>query len=156
MPRVALLLVVALAACADETTLAGAPLGWGPASATLYSPPAGGSGDIVGDWLHCEDAGCTAVFPSGLRFAADGTIHEIWGDYPNGDESDPIYCISDPVDTYTWNGTTLTLHEVNGEGSVACSMIVTDKIAHMSCMDEESYFLRVSIQEEESCPVYYD
>ena len=153
MSRVALLLVVALAACADETTLAGAPLGWGPASGTLYTPPAASSG-IVGDWLECPDASCSDPSTYGMRFANDGTVSDLA--ITGADGSELVYCVSDPVATYTWDGTTLT---ITSHGyPVACAVSFADDGATLSCLEgqEHIYLIRVSGRVEGTCPIYYD
>jgi hypothetical protein len=153
MPRVALLLVVALCACADETTLAGAPLGWGPASATLYSPPAA-SGGIVGDWLYCDDASCAARSSNGLRFAADGTMSDLW--ITNTEGTELVYCVSDPIGTYTWDGATLDIVDPGDGLTVACTVTLSGEIAALDCLQHQSYLRRISGKVEESCPIYYD
>jgi hypothetical protein len=155
MRRIALLLLaVAVAACAGETTTTGAPLGWGPASATLYSPPAGGGG-IVGDWLGCGDASCADPSSSGLRFAADSTVHDLW--VIDQEASGLVFCVEDPSYTYAWDGTKLTLYDLDGGFMLACGLSVNDGIAHLSCLGvDDSYFLRVTGRAEEDCPIYYD
>ena len=101
MRWIALLLLVGLAACADETTLGGAPLGWGPASGTLYTPSGGGG--IVGDWIYCEDESCTELALQ--RAALRGRRHLGLAVHLQWYEDDGvIYCLGWDQGTYTWSG----------------------------------------------------
>jgi hypothetical protein len=69
MRWVALLLALGLVACDDETTLPGAPLGWGPASGTLYAPP---SASGIGAWRAITSAECGMGSGAGFEFRSDG------------------------------------------------------------------------------------
>jgi len=151
MRWIALLLLAAFAACSGETTLEGAPLGWGPASSTLYQPPAGGGG-IVGDWFFCEEAGCTALSGGGVRFAVDGTWSELW--VLGQDASGLAYCVSPWTNTYGWDGTTLTLQGMEYDGDLTCHVTFAGDAATLDCGDlAPTYLVRASGQVEE-CPIY--
>ena len=149
MARVQLVLVLGLAACADETLVAGAPMGWGPASATLYSPPAE-SGGIVGDWLYCQDARCSATSSSGLSFGADGTVSEVWVTDSTGAEI--VYCLSDTRETYTWDGVTLAIHDAEGL-TIACSVAFAGDFATVDCSLEQWNLVRLHGRQDGTCPV---
>jgi len=154
----ALLLVAGLAACDGETTIPSAPLGWGPASSTLYTPPEAGGG-ILGDWFNCQDESCTALGSNGMRFAADGTWTSLYalyygqGDYPE----EQSYCLSEWSSTYTWDGATLTMHDVLERGDLSCRVTFAGDIATFNCLqDYRMYLIRVSAEQVEPCPIYDD
>jgi hypothetical protein len=151
-----LLLVAGLAACDGETTdLPGAPLGWGPASGTLYSPSGAG---IAGDWFICTDENCTAFTSNGLRFENDGTWVALWaytgqGGYVPGQG----YCVSDYGDTYTWDGATLTISGLAEVGDLSCRVTFDGDVAALACLqDYRTYLKRVSGEQVEPCPIYED
>jgi hypothetical protein len=145
--------VVAFGACADETTLEGAPLGWGPASGSLYQPPAGGGG-IMGDWAFCEDAECAERGSSGVRFAADGTYATlwIWGE----DATGAVYCVYTADGTYSWDGAGLTMHDVPDVGELSCRVTFADDRALLDCGMDYTLALRRLRGHEEPCPPMYD
>ncbi len=149
-----LLLALPLAGCADETQVDGAPLGWGPASGSLYTPPASGGG-IVGDWLYCGDPDCAEVGSSGLRFAADGTWASLRG-YLWDENGDVTYCLGYDEGTYAFSGTSLTL--TFGQGySLTCNMALSGDRATLACGELYSGVLqRFDAGEAPLCPFYDD
>ncbi len=80
-------------------------LNWGPASTTLFVPPADGA-PIVGDWFVCATDDCSAFTSDGFRFDASGrftVLSTAGNDQP---------CVKDDAGdkgTYTYDGTSLTL-----------------------------------------------
>jgi hypothetical protein len=153
MRWITLLLLASLAACADETTLPGAPLGWGPASSTLYTPT--GAGGIAGDWLYCEDESCTSLTSSGRHFGADGTWASLYA-YQWYEDGGVTYCLGWDHGTYAWSGNSLTLSDGQG-GYLTCTVFLSGDRATVACGELYSGVMqRVDANPVEECPIYED
>jgi hypothetical protein len=154
MRWIALPLLVAAAGCADETPLPGAPLGWGPASSTLYSPPAGGGG-LVGDWMYCEDAACTTASGTGMRFAADGTWTTLYA-FQWTEDAPRSYCLGWGHGSYSWHGGSLTLVDDQGT-TLACTVAFSGDLVTIGCGDLYTGVMRrIDAGEVGPCPIYED
>ena len=154
MLRLALLLAVGLAACDGETTLPGAPLGWGPASGTLYQPPAAGGG-ILGDWFFCADPSCAGLSSNGVRFEAGGTWKYLYALGQSG-QSDEVYCVAEWTSTYSWDGATLTISDLGEAGDLSCRVTFDDDIATLDCLQGHPTYLKRVSGRVEPCPIYED
>jgi hypothetical protein len=156
MRWIALLLVAAgAAACDGESVVEGAPLGWGPASGPLYSPPAGAAGGIIGDWAYCDPdtEGCEPLETSGLRFGADGTYSRLWMVW---NTAGTTYCVDEVIGRYSWDGTTLTLYDIPDVGDMSCAATLNADLARLECMlGHPLYLVRLS-GELEPCSVFAD
>jgi len=152
MRRLAVVLALGLFACDGETPIPGAPLGWGPASGTLYEPPSAGGG-ILGDWFSCGDESCAQLSGQGIRFSADGTWTALSTTYYYEDQGTTAeYCLSYSTGTYSWDGATLTMRGFDYGGDLSCRVTFDGDVATVSCPPSTVLYLqRVTAQVVEPC-----
>ena len=152
MRWLALLLALGLLACDGETPVPGAPLGWGPASSTLYTPPAG-AGGILGDWFFCRDESCATLTGDGLRFASDGTFAGLMA-YADSFEAGGEFCVYESGHQYSWDGVTLILRGVLESGDLVCRATLYGDRATLDCGQAQTTLQRVTGVDDGPCPIY--
>jgi hypothetical protein len=105
------------AACNSGTSFGGAgstSLDWGPASNSLFKPPADGS-SVVGDWYPCADKDCTATLAQGIRFTDDGRIQLIERGQDPSNPNGVCILAGDNQGTYVFEGGSLTVTSPDGK-----------------------------------------